>query len=128
MIEDHYNGISEAYGNALMKHGGPNNKSLKVWDSLGQKVKLEPKKLVEKDGFLSALEGMNEGSPRFEVYSIDFGFGKPKKVDTTSTDKTGAFSLSENRNNDGGVEIGLVLNKKDMEAFSTLFAQGLEFI
>ncbi|WJX70688.1 hypothetical protein P8452_54767 [Trifolium repens] len=250
LIEDQYNGISEAYGYALMKHGGPNNKSLKVWDSFGtsktdaikslfeltpsniqklkayaknemkmnvtnlstfsitcayvlsclvevekpkeekvmfiftidcrtrldpqissmyigncvrgQKVELEPKKLVGKDGFLSALEGMNEGlnkvknegvlngvenwldhmfnanesikiytiagSPRFEVYGIDFGFGKPKKVDITSTDKTGAFSLGESRNNDGGVEIGLTLNKQEMEAFSTLFVQGLESI
>jgi isoflavone 7-O-glucoside-6''-O-malonyltransferase len=250
LIEDQYNGISEAYGYALMKHGGPNNKSLKVWDSFGtsktdaikslfeltpsniqklkayaknemkmnvtnlstfsitcayvlsclvevekpkeekvmfiftidcrtrldpqissmyigncvrgQKVELEPKKLVGKDGFLSALEGMNEGlnmvknegvlngvenwldhmfnanesikiytiagSPRFEVYGIDFGFGKPKKVDMTSTDKTGAFSLSESRNNDGGVEIGLALSKQEMEAFSTLFVQGLESI
>jgi isoflavone 7-O-glucoside-6''-O-malonyltransferase len=68
------------------------------------------------------------GSPRFEVYSIDFGFGKPKKVDMTSTDKTGAFSLSESRNNDGGVEIGLALNKEEMEAFSTFFVHGLESI
>ncbi|WJX65749.1 hypothetical protein P8452_50375 [Trifolium repens] len=249
LIEDQYNG--EAYGYAWMKHGGPNNKSLKVWDSYGtskndaikslfeltpsniqklkayaknevkmnvtnlstfsitcayllsclvevekpkeekvififtidcrtrmdppissmyigncitgQKVELEPKKFIGKlDGFLSALEGMNEGlnkvknedvlngvenwldhmfdvnestklysiagSPRFEVYGIDFGFGKPKKVDMTSTDKTGAFSLSESRNNDGGVEIGLALNKQEMEAFSTLFVQGLESI
>ncbi|PNX84592.1 malonyl-CoA isoflavone 7-O-glucoside malonyltransferase, partial [Trifolium pratense] len=66
------------------------------------------------------------GSPRFEVYGIDFGFGKPKKVDLTSTDKTGAFSISESRNNDGGVEIGLALNKQEMEAFSTFFVQGLE--
>jgi isoflavone 7-O-glucoside-6''-O-malonyltransferase len=127
----------------------------------GQKVELEPKKLVGKDGFLSALEKVTEGlnkvkndgvlngaenwandmfngnetikysitgSPKFEVYSIDFGFGKPKKVDITSADKTGAFSLSESRNNDGGIEIGLALNKQEMEAFSTLFVQGLESI
>ncbi|WJX65747.1 hypothetical protein P8452_50373 [Trifolium repens] len=162
LIEDPYIGISEAYANTMMKHGGPDNKSLKVWDSLAQKVELEPKKFVGKDGFLSALEGMNEGlnkvkndgvlngaenwldhmfnanesikiysiagSPRFEVYGIDFGFGKPKKVDMTSTDKTGAFSLSESRNNEGGVEIGLALNKQEMEAFTTLFVQGLESI
>jgi isoflavone 7-O-glucoside-6''-O-malonyltransferase len=66
------------------------------------------------------------GSPRFEVYSFDFGWGKPKKVDVTSIDKTGAFSLSENRNNDGGVEIGLALNKQQMEKFAQLFVQGLE--
>jgi len=250
LIEDHHSGISEAYVDVLMKHGGPNNKSLKVWDFFGaakndaikslfeltpsniqklkehaknemkmnvtnlssfsvtcayvlaclakaeqpkveevvfifsvdsrarlepsispmyfgncvtgQKVVLETKKLVGKDGFLGALEGMNEalnrvkndgvlngakdwlatmfngkkdvkiysiaGSPRFEVYSIDFGFGKPKKVDMTSTDKTGAFSISESRDNNGGIEIGLALGKKEMEAFSTLFVQGLESI
>jgi isoflavone 7-O-glucoside-6''-O-malonyltransferase len=251
LIEDPYIGISEAYANTMMKHGGPDNKSLKVWDSLGtskndaikslfeltpsniqklkahaknemkmnvtnlstfsitcayvlsclvevekpkeekvififtidcrtrmdppissmyigncitgQKVELEPKKFIGKlDGFLSALGGMNEGlnkvknedvlngvenwldhmfdvnegiklysiagSPRFGVYGIDFGFGKPKKVDMISIDRTGAFSLSESRNNDGGVEIGLALNKQEMEAFSTLFVQGLESI
>jgi len=68
------------------------------------------------------------GSPRFEFYSIDFGFGKPKKVDMISTDKSGAFSLSESRNNNGGIEIGLALSKEEMEAFSTLFVQGLESI
>jgi len=66
------------------------------------------------------------GSPRFDVYSFDFGWGKPKKVDVTSIDKTGAFSLSENRNNDGGIEIGLALNKQQMEVFAQLFVQGLE--
>ncbi|KAJ1381707.1 Transferase [Sesbania bispinosa] len=238
-------GIGELYSEAWLKHGGPNNRSLKVWDSLnalqtdamkglfeltpshiqklkqyahsmlkkkdhistfsvtcayvlaclikaqqpkcnrlvfifsvdcrsrldpptqptyfgncvaGQKIVAETKKLLEKDGFISALEGINEalnrvkdgvlngietwistilnvpedkiystaGSPRFEVYSIDFGWGKPKKVDVTSIDKTGAFSLSENRNNDGGIEIGLALNKPEMEAFSAVFVQGLE--
>ncbi|KAK7270740.1 hypothetical protein RJT34_26131 [Clitoria ternatea] len=67
------------------------------------------------------------GSPWFEVYSTDFGCGRPKKVDMTSIDRTGAFSLSETRNNsNGGIEIGLVLGKHEMEAFSTHFLQGLE--
>nr|KYP52545.1 Anthocyanin 5-aromatic acyltransferase [Cajanus cajan] len=65
------------------------------------------------------------GSPRFEVYGIDFGFGRPKKVDVTSIDKTGAFSLSECRDQ-GGIEIGLALTKDQMEEFSRLFNQGLE--
>ncbi|XP_004489467.1 phenolic glucoside malonyltransferase 1-like [Cicer arietinum] len=66
------------------------------------------------------------GSPRFEVYNFDFGWGKPKKVDVTSIDKTGAFSLSENKNNDGGIEIGLALNKQQMDHFVQHFSQGLE--
>jgi len=89
------------------------------------------------DGFMNALEGMNEtlkkledgvlseavtlstmmrigrdhriyttaGSPRFEVYSVDFGWGRPKKVDMTSIGKTGAFCISESRDGNGGVEI-----------------------
>ena len=249
LIEDHHSGISETYVDALMKHGGPNNKSLKVWDfsgpvkhdvvkSLfeltpsniqklkehgkngmkmkvinlstflvtsayvlaclakaeqpkvekvvfifamdcrsrldpsistmyignciaGQKIVFETKNLIGKNGFVNALEGINKalngvkdvgvlngaenwvsnmysgiegkiysiaGSPRFEFYSSDFGFGKPKKVDMTSTDKTGSFSLGESWNNNGGIEIGLALSKEVMEAFSTLFVQGLESI
>ncbi|KAL9323561.1 hypothetical protein ACSQ67_008418 [Phaseolus vulgaris] len=117
------------------------------------------KELVEKDGFICALEGIVEtlnrvkeegvlkgaerfgagmnkpretrffstaGSPLFEVYGIDFGWGRPKKVDMISTDKTGAFSLSESRDISGGIEIGLVLSKAEMEDFSTLFVQGLD--
>ncbi|XP_057447733.1 phenolic glucoside malonyltransferase 1-like [Lotus japonicus] len=125
----------------------------------GQMFGVRIKTLLEKDGFISALEEMNEalnrvkdgvlkgakemasnmeklpegrlysiaGSPRFEVYSIDFGWGRPKKVDITSIDRTGAFSLSESRNNNGGIEIGMVLKKHEMEAFAASFVQDLEF-
>ncbi|KAL9323558.1 hypothetical protein ACSQ67_008417 [Phaseolus vulgaris] len=117
------------------------------------------KKLVEKDGFICALEGIVEtlnrvkeegvlkgaetwgvgmnklrdtmifsttGSPLLEIYSIDFGWGRPKKMDIISTDKTRAFSLSESRDISGGIEIGVVLSKAEMEDFSTLFVQGLD--
>nr|XP_048328103.1 phenolic glucoside malonyltransferase 1-like isoform X2 [Ziziphus jujuba var. spinosa] len=66
------------------------------------------------------------GSPRFEVYSIDFGFGRPAKVEVTSIDKTGAMSLSESRDGNGGVEIGLVLSMQEMKSFASLFAKVLE--
>ncbi|KAI9082922.1 hypothetical protein K1719_035065 [Acacia pycnantha] len=33
------------------------------------------------------------GSPRFEVYNSDFGWGRPKKVEIVPIDNTGAFSL-----------------------------------
>ena len=124
----------------------------------GQKVEAETKGLLENDGFISALDGIiaalkrmedgvlkgvesrasnmntftqerkffTTGSPRFEVYGIDFGWGRPKKVDMPLTDVTGTFSLSESRSNDGGIEMGLTLNKAQMETFSTLFVQGLE--
>ncbi|KAG8489767.1 hypothetical protein CXB51_017985 [Gossypium anomalum] len=61
------------------------------------------------------------GSPRFGVYGIDFGWGKPHKVVIVSLDKHGAFSMAESRDGSGGVEIGLALNKHEMNNFSWLF-------
>ncbi|KAI9086088.1 hypothetical protein K1719_031921 [Acacia pycnantha] len=92
---------------------------------------VETKNLLGDDGFIVALEAMSEslksleGSPRFEVYNSDFGWGRPKKVEIVSIDNTGAFSLSDSRNGNGGIEIGLVLSKPKMEAFSALFVKGL---
>ncbi|KAI4346686.1 hypothetical protein L6164_007559 [Bauhinia variegata] len=69
------------------------------------------------------------GSPRFAVYSIDFGWGRPRKVEMANiAESSAAFSLDESRNDKGGIEIGLVLNKSDMEAFGAIFAEGLESI
>ncbi|XP_057436114.1 phenolic glucoside malonyltransferase 1-like [Lotus japonicus] len=64
------------------------------------------------------------GSPRFEVYSTDFGWGRPKKVEMASIDKTAAFCLSDSKNGDG-IEIGFVSKKEAMEAFTSLFVKGL---
>ncbi|GMP28668.1 hypothetical protein CsSME_00004123 [Camellia sinensis var. sinensis] len=66
------------------------------------------------------------GSPRFELYKTDFGWGRPRKVEITSIDKNGAFSLSESRDGDGGLQIGIMLKKHEIEAFASLFASGLE--
>ncbi|XP_020234928.1 phenolic glucoside malonyltransferase 1 [Cajanus cajan] len=79
------------------------------------------------------LEGFNAdariigvaGSPKFEVYGNDFGWGRPKKVEMASIDRTGAFCLSDCRSGDG-VEIGFVSNKEVMEAFASLFVNGLQ--
>ncbi|XP_042976347.1 phenolic glucoside malonyltransferase 1-like [Carya illinoinensis] len=92
------------------------------------------------DGVLSGAEKLLEvvftrknariigvaGSPRFELYNTDFGWGKPMKVDIISIDKTGAISISETRNGAGEIEVGLVLKKPEMEVFASLFAKGLE--
>ncbi|QCE12673.1 shikimate O-hydroxycinnamoyltransferase [Vigna unguiculata] len=64
------------------------------------------------------------GSPRFDAYGNDFGWGRPKKVEMASIDKTAAFCLSDSRNGDG-VEIGFVSTKEAMHAFAYLFLNGL---
>ncbi|XP_004306067.1 PREDICTED: phenolic glucoside malonyltransferase 1-like [Fragaria vesca subsp. vesca] len=62
------------------------------------------------------------GSHRLEVYDTDFGWGRPKRVEVISIDRTGAISLLDSKNGGGGVEVGLVLKKHYMEAFDALFA------
>ncbi|XP_062009780.1 phenolic glucoside malonyltransferase 1-like [Rosa rugosa] len=66
------------------------------------------------------------GSHRFGVYETDFGWGIPKKVDLVSIDRTGAISLSDTNDSDGGLDVGLVLQKHHTEVFASLFAKGLE--
>ncbi|KAF2282709.1 hypothetical protein GH714_043685 [Hevea brasiliensis] len=65
------------------------------------------------------------GSPRFEVYGTDFGWGKPKKVEITSIDREESSSIAESKDGSGGVEVGLVLKKHEMEKFDSVFVSGL---
>lgn len=78
---------------------------------------------IQKDDGLISIAG----SPQFESYNIDFGWGRPKKVAIVSIEKSGAFSLSDSRDGNGGVEIGVVLKKHETEAFSSMFTGGLEY-
>lgn len=65
------------------------------------------------------------GSNRFDDYGSDFGWGRPEKVEIVSVDRTGAISLAASKDGGGGVEIGVVLKKQQMEAFASLFVNGL---
>lgn len=56
-------------------------------------------------------------SSKFGDYGMDFGWGRPKKVDITTVHKTKATSMVESRNGSGGVEIGMVLKKDEMDHF-----------
>ncbi|XP_038893596.1 phenolic glucoside malonyltransferase 1-like [Benincasa hispida] len=66
------------------------------------------------------------GSPRFGVYNADFGWGKPKKVEIVSAESPFVFSLTDSRNGDVGMEIGVVKERDEMEAFVALFNEGFE--
>ncbi|KAJ6845028.1 anthocyanin 5-aromatic acyltransferase [Iris pallida] len=66
------------------------------------------------------------GSPRFKVYDVDFGWGRPLKVEITSVENAGAISLSDSREAQGGVEVGVVLPKHEMEALEAHFEDGLK--
>ncbi|CAL4962040.1 unnamed protein product [Urochloa decumbens] len=57
------------------------------------------------------------GSPRFRVYELDFGFGRPTKVDIVSVARTGAVAVAETRSSAGGMEVGVSLKPAGMERF-----------
>lgn len=65
------------------------------------------------------------GSPKLGVYDTDFGWGIPAKVEVLSIVETGAMALAESREEEGGVEIGLVLAEEEMDVFRRSFESGL---
>lgn len=65
------------------------------------------------------------GSPKFDLYDCDFGWGKPKKYEAVGIDGDGSMSLCKSTEFDGGLEIGLSLTNKNMDAFALIFSHGL---
>ncbi|XWS63356.1 hypothetical protein CRYUN_Cryun06bG0089100 [Craigia yunnanensis] len=68
------------------------------------------------------------GSPKFHVYDTDFGWGRPCKVELTHIDNDGAISLADCRDGQGGIEVGLALNKNQMDEFLAIFEQSLKLL
>lgn len=65
------------------------------------------------------------GSNRLGVYEIDFGWGRPAKVDIMPVDRGLTIDLVESKYGKGGIEGWLVLNKHEIDLFRTLFLEGL---
>ncbi|XP_066371269.1 malonyl-CoA:anthocyanidin 5-O-glucoside-6''-O-malonyltransferase-like [Miscanthus floridulus] len=68
------------------------------------------------------------GSPRFRVYDLDFGFGRPAKVDIVSVARTGAVAVAESRDGDGGIEVGVSLQPAAMERYTKCFADAIAWL
>ncbi|KAL7142235.1 hypothetical protein ABFS83_08G110300 [Erythranthe nasuta] len=65
------------------------------------------------------------GSPRFDLYDVDYGWGRPKKFESASIDGDTSMSLCKSRDFEGGLEIGLSRSEKILNAFSAIFIQEL---
>ncbi|KAK8951227.1 hypothetical protein KSP39_PZI004781 [Platanthera zijinensis] len=65
------------------------------------------------------------GSPKLGIYGVDFGWGRPRKVELVSVEKTGAMSLAESREADGGIEVGIALPACEMKKFVDAFVMEL---
>ncbi|CAM0870452.1 unnamed protein product [Alopecurus aequalis] len=59
------------------------------------------------------------GSPRFQVYDVDFGFGRPAKVELVA--RSGYMTVAESRGSGGGIEVGMFLPPASMRRFQNCF-------
>lgn len=66
------------------------------------------------------------GSPRFDLYDVDYGWGRPAKFESPSIDSDTSMSLCKSRDFDGGLEIGLSRPLKILEAFRAEFDKSLK--
>ncbi|KAK4486882.1 hypothetical protein RD792_006190 [Penstemon davidsonii] len=65
------------------------------------------------------------GSPRLDVYGVDFGWEKVKKYESVNIDLYRSISIYKSREIEGGIEIGFSGSKIQMDAFTTIFKEGL---
>lgn len=70
------------------------------------------------------------GSPKLGVYGLDFGWGRPRKVEVVHIGKANCMSLAENSDEkEGGVEIGVVLgNLHQFQQFRKLFCDNFGMV
>lgn len=61
------------------------------------------------------------GSPRFDLYELDFGWGRPAKYESASIDADTSMSLCKSRDSAGGLEFGLSRQRDVLDAFSAQF-------
>ncbi|PWA39876.1 transferase, Chloramphenicol acetyltransferase-like domain protein [Artemisia annua] len=66
------------------------------------------------------------GTPKLKLYDIDFGWGKPKKLERVSLDYGASISIDAGKECDKDIEIGVCLTNAQMEVFARNFNLGLE--
>ncbi|CAJ1956462.1 unnamed protein product [Sphenostylis stenocarpa] len=68
------------------------------------------------------------GSPKLGVYQTDFGWGKPKKCEAAHVESSEAISLSDCRDEKGGIEVGLALERNRIDKFTSILEDHLNNI
>lgn len=67
------------------------------------------------------------GSPRFRLYETDFGWGRPRKTEVVSIDRTEGLYIGDCKDEEGGVvEFGLAMPKRELLVFASFFLGGSE--
>ncbi|XP_027344182.1 coumaroyl-CoA:anthocyanidin 3-O-glucoside-6''-O-coumaroyltransferase 1-like [Abrus precatorius] len=68
------------------------------------------------------------GSPKLTAYNTDFGWGKPRKSEVVNLDSVGTISLTDCRDTQGGVQVGIALERIRMTNFTNIMEQQLSNI
>ncbi|KAE9599833.1 putative anthocyanin 6''-O-malonyltransferase [Lupinus albus] len=68
------------------------------------------------------------GSPKLNVYDTDFGWGRPKKSESVHIETSGSISLSDCREKTSGIEVGLALERIQMNNFTNILEELLNNI
>ncbi|KAK6134765.1 hypothetical protein DH2020_031499 [Rehmannia glutinosa] len=104
-----------------------------IAEDIKNRVNNKDQVLKGAENWLSEFEKLSQvrilgvsGSPKFDLCSADFGWGRAKKLEVLSIDgENYSMSLCKSADSEGGLEIGLSLPKERMEAFAAIFADGL---
>ncbi|OIV96750.1 hypothetical protein TanjilG_11746 [Lupinus angustifolius] len=68
------------------------------------------------------------GSPKLNVYDTDFGWGRPKKSESVHIESSGSISLSDCKEKGSGIEVGLALERIQMNNFTNILEEFLNTI
>ncbi|KAK3184257.1 hypothetical protein Dsin_031543 [Dipteronia sinensis] len=66
------------------------------------------------------------GSPKFRMYETDFGWGRPRNSEFVQMGDYGTFSINEYREEEGGLQIGVVVEREKLDLFNAIFEQGFD--
>ncbi|RDY09445.1 Coumaroyl-CoA:anthocyanidin 3-O-glucoside-6''-O-coumaroyltransferase 2, partial [Mucuna pruriens] len=65
------------------------------------------------------------GSPKLSAYNTDFGWGKPVKSEVVNLDSVRIISLTDCRDKEGGVQVGIALERIRINNFTNILEEHL---
>ncbi|TKY48814.1 Anthocyanin 5-aromatic acyltransferase [Spatholobus suberectus] len=68
------------------------------------------------------------GSPKLTAYKTDFGWGKPRKTEVVNLDSVRTISLADCRDKEGGIQVGIALERIRMNNFTNILEEHLRNI
>ncbi|XP_073117395.1 malonyl-coenzyme A:anthocyanin 3-O-glucoside-6''-O-malonyltransferase-like isoform X2 [Elaeis guineensis] len=121
--------FAKATGSELAGTGGLANACAAIGRAIKAGVE-EP--LRDCEGWVDCVRGLPPGrimhsssSPRFKVYEMDFGWGRPERVELVSMNHDGELVLAAGKEQ-GTVQASMGLAAHQMEVFAKGFVGGLE--